>query len=113
MEKIMNKASVLEHLINLSEDNTCDHSDCFEWREWRQTDNFISIGTVSDGSSGEFDSTLQYWGKDAPIVLHKYPYYGCAILKCAKCDRLFLKYRETGGHASEERIRLLRKELIK
>ena len=55
----------------------------------------------------------EYWGENAPIDFSKYPYSHVEIYKLKDFNNLYFNYKELGGHMPEDRIRLIRKELIK
>jgi len=94
--------------------NSCDgHKDFYEWNNGTEilAINLIKIGQVStQPSHNQYE--LQYWGKDAPIQMDKYPYYGCEVFQCTKCNTLFFYYLELGGHGVQKRYRVIREELI-
>ena len=113
MEDTIDRTNILEYLGKLPKDLSCDHSEYFEWTERNKNDGFVKVGKLYDETPREYGYELQYWGKDAPIVFSDYPYCGCHILKCVKCGGLFFTYLELGGHGAEQRIRLVRKELIR
>ena len=46
------------------------------------------------------------------MQLDRYPYAECALAECPACGALFFHYVETGGHAPQERYRLVQPELI-
>jgi hypothetical protein len=99
--------------VEKRQDGQCDHSSYREWHNGSQglTLHLQLIGEIAETPvENQFD--LPYWGNDAPINFRFYPYYGCEVLRCRNCKELFLHYREIGGHAPQERYRLLRKELI-
>lgn len=53
-----------------------------------------------------------YWSETAPVAVHYYPYAGCTIHRCRRCSRIYLHYRELGGHAAQLRLRLVDPRLI-
>lgn len=106
----------LYQLLTLAESNSnCnEHKDFWEWNN--ETPELVNklekIGQIEiELSTNQYD--LPYWGKDAPIQLDKYPYYGCEVFKCKVCGLLFFYYLELGGHGVQKRYRVIRKELVK
>jgi len=63
--------------------------------------------------SSEYNTKENYWSINYPIVLEYYPYNGCKVYKNKDCQSYYFVYVEYGGHAPEERCRLIQKELIK
>lgn len=99
-------------LTNKIDGSKCDHSFFFEWNNGNDDlkNDLINIGKIN--LKPAFKENGNYWGKNAPIELNKYPYFGCEVYKCKKCNSLFFHYTELGGHGSQKRYRLIRKELI-
>ena len=52
------------------------------------------------------------WSMDAPIAPAWFPYNRCDVWRCARCGKAFLRYTETGGYYSDERIRELDPALV-
>lgn len=84
--------------------------------EWTKPDPVFKkllekVGEIKDEKYVyEYD---EYWGEDAPIDFSKYPYSQMEIYKLKNFNNLYFNYKELGGHMPEDRIRLIRKELIK
>jgi len=80
----------------------------------------VSVGEFSDaekyikenGYSEYHPENTNYWSEDAPIAINFYPYHESIIRRCKKCGEVFLNYTEYGGHAPQDRLRWVRKELI-
>lgn len=105
----------LLHLLTSTKvDNSCEgHKDFYEWNNGTEVlrTSLIKIGDISiQPADNQYE--LQYWGKDAPIQINRYPYYGCEIFQCTKCNTLFFYYLELGGHGAQKRYRVIREELI-
>lgn len=62
--------------------------------------------------TNDSSSNNEYWSATTPIVLSKYPYYGCNVYKDKICDSFYFVYTEYGGHAPEKRCRFIQKDLI-
>lgn len=54
----------------------------------------------------------EYWSPTAKIATNFYPYHNCDVYRCNECKKLFLVYVETAGHGPQQRIRLVKPELI-
>ena len=54
-----------------------------------------------------------YWAEDYPIDFKVYPNSCCDVYKDKQGKNYYLVYLEYGGHAPEERCRLIQKKLIK
>lgn len=54
-----------------------------------------------------------YWSTDFPIDLAVYPNSESDIFSDERSGNYFMVYREFGGHAPEERCRLIQKKLIR
>ena len=112
MEEI-NQNNLLRFLNNLEQDKSKrDYSDYEGWNDWHPDFEYelIRIGQIEQDPTWE--SASKYWGKDAPILLDKYPYCICEIFQCPISGQVFFHYLETGGHAPQKRYRLIQKELI-
>lgn len=105
----------LLHFLASTKVDTCcgGHIDFFEWKNETEElkNNLIKIGQISVSPSDN-QNDLQYWGENAAIQIDKYPYYGCEIFQCKKCDTIFFYYLELGGHGPQKRYRVIRRELI-
>jgi len=53
-----------------------------------------------------------YWSENAPIAIAYYPYHESKIRVCKKCSTVFLNYTDYAGHAPQNRIRQVRKDII-
>lgn len=53
-----------------------------------------------------------YWSESAPIAIAYYPYHESKIRVCNECSAVFLNYTDYSGHAPQNRVRLVRKNLI-
>ncbi len=53
-----------------------------------------------------------FWSADSPIATNFYPYNSCDVYRCKECNKLFLVYTEHGGHGPDQRIRIVKPELI-
>jgi hypothetical protein len=105
---------LLHYLSSTEVNEACSgHKDFLEWaNETEELRNKLEkIGQLSiQPSEKQWDS--EYWGEDALIHLDRYPYYGCEIHQCTKCNTVFFYYLELGGHGAQKRYRVVRKELI-
>lgn len=92
--------------------NVCDHSKQNGWTHEKPIfwDEFIRKGQVNIYPK-RFGKE-NYWKEDSQIILSDYPYHSCEIFECPKCNRLFFKYLELGGHVPEKRYRLINPKLI-
>lgn len=105
---------LLHFLTSTKTNDSCGgHIDFLEWNNETEAlkTNLTKIGQISiEPNEKQRDS--QYWGKEAKIQLDCYPYYGCEILQCQKCNTVFFHYLELGGHGAQKRYRVVRKNLI-
>jgi len=58
------------------------------------------------------DKPDDFWNPESKIATNFYPYNSCDIYSCKKCKMLFLVYTEYGGHGPDQRIRIVKPELI-
>ena len=49
----------------------------------------------------------RFWSADAPVAPLYFPYNQSEAWQCASCGRPFLRYTESGGYYTEDRIREL------
>lgn len=54
----------------------------------------------------------EYWSTESKIATNFYPYNICKLYECKHCKKLFLVYTEHGGHGPDQRVRLVKPELI-
>ncbi|UUC45139.1 hypothetical protein [Flavobacterium cerinum] len=110
----INDQNLLHFLAATKTNNSCGgHTDFLEWNNETEElkTNLTKIGQIAiQPNEKQWDS--QYWGQEAKIQLDRYPYYGCEIFQCQKCNTFFFYYLESGGHGAQKRYRVIRKELI-
>ena len=110
----INDQKLLHFLTSTKVDDSCGgHTDFLEWHNETEElkTSLTKIGQIAiQPSEKQWDS--QYWGQDAKIQLDRYPYYGCEIFQCQKCNTVFFYYLELGGHGAQKRYRVIRKDLI-
>jgi hypothetical protein len=85
---------LLHYLTSTKVNDSCGgHTDYFEWNN--ETEELKShlkkIGQISIHPS-EKQWEAQYWGQDTKILMDSYPYYGCGIFQCVKCNTVFFGY---------------------
>jgi len=105
---------LLHFLASTKVNDSCGgHNDFLEWNNETEElkANLTKIGQISV-QPGEKQWDSQYWGQDAKIQFDCYPYYGCEIFQCKKCNTVFFHYTEIGGHWPQKRYRVVRKSLI-
>jgi|GEM_PF-996668 len=110
----IDEQKLLHFLASTKVNDACGgHTDFWEWHNETEElkTNLIQIGQISV-TPGEKQWDSHYWGQDAKIQFDRYPYYGCAIFQCQKCNTVFFHYVELGGHGPQKRYRVVRKELI-
>lgn len=76
--------------------------------EFVETEKYIN----KNGYKEYHPSEINYCSKDAPIAISYYPYHESIINRCKKCGEIFLCYTEYGGHAPQNRVRWVRKDLV-
>jgi len=82
------------------------------------SENYTYIGSLRDKQIErlnyiEFNNKDgEYWSPTSKIATNFYPYHNCEVFRCNECKKLFLVYTETAGHYPEQRIRLVKPELI-
>ena len=112
----LNEEQLLTYLQNTETNNRCGgHPDFREWNNETPElkSKLIKIGQVADSIQPDADQyNFPYWGENTPVLLTKYPYYGCDLLQCCACNAVFFYYLELGGHGAQKRYRMLRKELF-
>ena len=76
------------------------------------------IGTLRDAAIND-PTVVEYhpegthsWAPDAPIAVAWFPCNRSDVWRCKTCHRPFLRYTESGGYYSEDRIRELDARLI-
>lgn len=110
----INDQNLLHFLTSTKTNDSCGgHTDFLEWNNETEElkTNLAKIGQISV-QPGEKQWDSQYWGQDTKIQLDCYPYYGCEIFQCQKCNTFFFYYLELAGHGAQKRYRVVRKELI-
>lgn len=108
--KISNKKELMEYLEEYAPN--CDTEKYLGWI--REDKEFIpSLHQVGHIQIDIPQVTPDhYWGPNAPIDFNFYPYFNIKIYKKKGCNNLYFRYKEMAGHAAEDRIRLIRRELI-
>ncbi|MEO4005043.1 hypothetical protein [Flavobacterium sp. CAU 1735] len=110
----IDEQKLLHFLASTKVNDSCGgHNDFWEWHNETEElkTNLTKIGQISV-QPGEKQWESQYWGQDAKIQFDRYPYYGCEIFQCTKCNTVFFYYLEIGGHGPQKRYRVVRKDLI-
>lgn len=80
--------------------------------------NYTYLGSLRDKRIERLDYIQfnnkdgEYWSPTSKIATNFYPYHICEVFRCNECKKLFLVYVETAGHSPEQRIRLVKSELI-
>lgn len=113
MKVTIDKNRLLELLNQQKETCDCNHCTFLAWTPFRvkQDDCLKYIGTTAMGEVTYVESP-DYWMENAEVNLKYYPYNGSDVYQCKRCNNLFFHYTEFGGHAPEERIRLIRSHLV-
>lgn len=72
------------------------------------------VGELNMEGTVEIKNTYvnEYWGADAPQALAYWPYHKADIYRYGEKGGLYFRYLEMGGHAAEERCRLVRRSLF-
>ncbi len=100
----LNEEQLLTYLQNTETNNRCGgHPDFREWNNETPElkSKLIKIGQVADSIQPDADQyNFPYWGENTPVLLTKYPYYGCDLLQCSACNAVFFYYLELGGHGA-------------
>jgi hypothetical protein len=52
------------------------------------------------------------WSPNAPIAIKYHPYNSSDIYQCTACQTVYLRYTEYGGYYVDERIRVVKPELV-
>ena len=52
------------------------------------------------------------WSPNAPIAVMYHPYNSSDVYQCQTCQTVYLRYTEYGGYYVDERIRVVKPELI-
>lgn len=52
------------------------------------------------------------WSANAPIATAFHPYNSSDVYQCNECQTVYLRYTEYGGYYVDERIRVVKPELI-
>lgn len=79
---------------------------------------FEPVGTLVDDPFAEptfaeyHPRRTRYESTDAPVAPRYFPYNRCTVSRCRLCGRAYLRYAEAGGYFVDERMRLLRAELL-
>lgn len=122
MRKI--KPEELESLLPET-DQECNLCEKYSFQNWENIDTECDqqLGTLGEFEGAEefinknsyneyHPNGTNYWSKTAPIALQYYPYHESQIRACPVCGAIFLSYVEYSGHASQKRLRWVKKELI-
>lgn len=79
-------------------------------------DNMLAIITLSEcftkSDDISFPSEKDYWARQTPIDLMKYPNCISKVYRHISSGNLYLVYRELGGHVPELRCRLIQRNLL-
>jgi hypothetical protein len=100
----------------------CSVGDCSSWEavpghRWPK-EVMRKLGTLRESFEvepgfEEFHSNgSRYESEHAPIAPRSFPFNRCDLYRCGDCCRVLLKYTEAGGYYVEDRVRVLRLELI-
>ena len=54
----------------------------------------------------------RYESPDAPIALAYFPVNRCTVWRCVKCGVQVMRYTEFGGYYVDQRVRVLKSELV-
>jgi hypothetical protein len=79
---------------------------------------FENIGTLFEDPFAEptfaeyHPHKTRYDSADAPVAPRYFPYNRCELARCRLCARIYLRYAEAGGYFVDQRMRLLRAELL-
>ena len=122
MNPIIN-AQTLFSLCSESLSKKCSHCASFDCEGWETrpasflTKNYPIVGTLqTKGSEDHWEeypgTTLSLWSTEAPIAVNYYPYNRSDVLRCLHCKRVYLSYTEFGGYYVDQRIRLVKPDLI-
>jgi hypothetical protein len=101
---------------------TCSVGECISWEgvpghRWPK-EMMKRLGTLRESFEVEpgFEefhlNGSRYESENAPIAPRSFPYNRCDLYRCGDCSRVLLKYTEAGGYYVEDRVRVLRLELI-
>jgi hypothetical protein len=115
-----------QDLLNLaSQQNTqacpnCATHDFSCWETILSTfdrDQLKQVGTLKDlGGDDIWDeyhpNGTTIWSHNAPIAVKFHPYARSDVYQCQMCQKVYLRYTEYGGYYVDERIRVVKPELI-
>lgn len=123
----MNKLSYENFIALIDKEIKCNCNSCLK-SSFKSWGNLTIEQKNSLSKNGEFDFSEEcinkngyteyhpngtnYWSEDSPIALAFYPYHESKIMTCEMCNAVFLNYIEEAGHAPQDRIRWVRKDLV-
>ncbi|MYM75895.1 hypothetical protein GTP56_27390 [Duganella sp. FT134W] len=99
----------------------CNDAQALAWQQIPLTlelDQFEEVGSLVENAYDEptfkeyHPAGTRLQSDDAPIAPRYYPANLSHVLRCVKCQRLYLRYTEAGGYFTELRLRALRPQLL-
>lgn len=75
------------------------------------------VGTLNDPNTDDIwdeyhPNGTTMWSNNAPIAVKFHPYARSDVHQCQICQKVYLRYTEYGGYYVDERIRVVKPELI-
>ena len=122
MIPVLNNQELLTLALQQNEQQ-CSHCASHDFSCWEtilstfDRDGLKTIGTLKHPDADEIwdeyhpDGTT-IWSENAPIAVSFHPYNRCTVHQCPACSTVYLRYTEYGGYYVDERIRVVKPELI-
>ncbi|MEY3950706.1 MAG: hypothetical protein RJB21_464 [Pseudomonadota bacterium] len=121
-DKVFN-ASELKSLASLANDAPCINCASHNFSSWEtilstfDREAIQMVGTLqvphTDKVWDEYHpSGTDQWSPNAPIAIRHHPYNSSDVYQCTKCQTVYLRYTEYGGYYVDERIRVVKPELV-
>ena len=116
-------AQELFHLASQHNGHTCSNCTAHDFSCWEtilstfDRNQLKQVGTLKDlGGDDIWDehhpNGTTMWSDNAPIAVKFHPYARSDVYQCQTCQKVYLRYTEYGGYYVDERIRVVKPELI-
>jgi hypothetical protein len=110
-------------LASQQDEQQCAHCTSHDFSCWEtilstfDRDSLKIVGTLKHPEVEEIwdeyhPNGTTIWSENAPIAVNFHPYNRCTVHQCPECSTVYLRYTEYGGYYVDERIRMVKPELI-
>ena len=75
--------------------------------------NFTEVGGIDqEKENANFNQVDDYWSEQGKVDFKKYPFNSIKVYKQNNANNFYGVYRESGGHVTELRCRIIQKKLV-